>query len=195
MRRWSFDVRVEPIEKLKILTRLDRSELNDYIEALYSDRDIVTAKLDAMLTENLRTDFSYDWQRSIKTLEGEISKDKQHRLSLSANYSFARMLNLNFRASRNISSDRGNDNNLSGALSYMENGFRSSIRYSRASSAIRSLSLSRDGRRTTQTLSVTLDQELSQDTDLSLSYESRFGSTELGKRGTRRISFRVNSRL
>jgi len=195
MRQVSFDMRVKPMEKLQILARLNQSELDDFINELRNDRNGVTARLEAMLTENFRTDLSYDWQKSIKRLEGEVDKDNQHRLSLSNNYSFARILNVNFKISRNMSSERGSDNQFSGALSYVEDRFRSSLRYSRTSSPVRSSSLEQGGRRTTQTFAITLDQEVNQDTDLSLNYESRFVGTALGSRGTRRISFRVSSRL
>ncbi|MFC1719121.1 hypothetical protein ACFL6S_36045 [Candidatus Poribacteria bacterium] len=198
VRQRSFNIRVEPLEKLRISMLLNQSELNDYIELLYNDRDVVTTSFEAMLTENLRTNFSYNWQRSIKILEGETSRDTQNQLSLVTNYSFIRMLNLNFRASRNIIRDRGDSNNLSGMLSYTEYGFRSSIRYSRSSSAVTSLAQdgqTQEGRRTTQTFSITLDQQIGQKTNLYLSYESRSGGTALGKSGSRRISFRVDSRF
>lgn len=194
-RRKSFSVRLKPIERLQVLTRLDQSRLVDYINNLYNDRDLVTTRLEARLTENLRTDLNYDWQRSIRTLENKEEKDSQNRVGLNVNYSFARMLNLNFRVSSNISNIRGSSAQTSGALSYVEDRFRFSLRYSRTSSSIVSSSLEQAGQRTTRTFTADLNQEIGQDTDLSLTYQSRSGSTGLGNRRTRRISFRVNSRL
>ncbi len=194
-RRKSFSMRLKPIEMLQILTRLDQSRLVDYTNGLYNNRDLVTTRLEARLTENFRADLNYDWQRSIRTLENAEEKDSQNRVGLNANYSFARMLNLNFRVSSNISNIRGSSAQTSGALSYVEDRFRFSLRYSRTSSSIVSSSLEQAGQRTTRTFTADLNQEIGQDTDLSLTYQSRSGSTELGNRGTRRISFRVNSRL
>ncbi len=203
IRRMSFDMIAEFIERLEFSTRLDLSELTDFINALYNDRNSVTTKLETTLTDNLRADFSYDWQKSVKEFEGEVDRDKQHRLGLTANYSFARMLNLNLGVSKSISSLWGSDTRSSGALNYVESRARISLRYDRASSPVRSALLTQEGsssplreeRRTTQTFTAAFDYEVGESTDLSLSYQGRIGSTGLGDRATRRISFRLSSRF
>ncbi len=195
IRRNSFDIHADPRNWLKILTRLDRSKLTDFVNELDNDRDSVTVEARTTVTENLRADMSYNWQKSIKRFEEELDVDRQHRLGVNFGYSFARMLNLNFRVNRNISRARGSDTTTSVAISYVEERSRLGIRYNRASSPVKSSSLIEEGRRVAQTFATTFSYEVNQNTELSLIYQGRIGSTGSGSSGEKRISFRLTARF
>ena len=106
LRRNSFDLRTEPIEGLQISLRVDLSRAEDFVDGFYSysNRNNVTTKLEAMPTRNFRTDISYDWEKFSRRLKDINDAESRHRVAFAANYSFARMLNFNFRSGINISS-------------------------------------------------------------------------------------------
>lgn len=196
LRRDSFGVRVEPIEHLLISSRLSLSRTTNFATGLHSDRKNVLTRLEAIPTRNLRTNISYDWQRSAKELADIIDRDTQHRLTLDVDYSFARMLNVNFRSSRSISSAWEGSTTLSTfGLRYLVDESHISLRYNRATNPGRSSALVQVRRRTTQSFTVDFGQRIGRDLDLSLGYESRLSGRESGHRGSRRVSFRVNVRF
>jgi len=149
--------------------------------------------LEAMLTENFRTDISYDWQKSGKRSGDIIDEEIQHRLTFTGNYSFARTLDLYFRSSKSMSSSWEGSTTLTNVgVSYSKDESHVSFRYNRASNPGRSLSLLGEKQWTTQTFILDFDQEVGQDADMSLSYESQLGRKQVGHREAKRISFRLN---
>jgi hypothetical protein len=196
LRRDSFDLRTEPIEGLRFSSRLDLSESTNFDTGLRSHRSNLTTRLDAMLTENLRANMSHDWQKSTRKLERATEEETQHRIAFAADYSFVRMLNLNLRFGKGISSNpqRGTST-LACGLNYSTDESRVSFRYSRTASPGRGTSPSRQEPRITQFITVDFNQEVGQNTSLFLSYEDRLGKGESSYRGTKSISFRMNIRF
>lgn len=194
--RNSFDLRAEPLEGLGILSRLSLSRSTDFATGLHSDRNSVTTRLEALLTENFRADISHDWQKSRRRSVDVTDRETQHRLTFDGRYSFARVLDLNFKYSKSMSNQwKGGTTRSAWGLSYSMDESHVSLRYNRSSSPNRSPSLSGEQQWTTQTFTVDLNQEVGRDTNLSLSYEGRLGGRQFGRRGSKRILFNVNIRF
>ncbi len=181
----SFDFRMEPIEGLQLLSRLDLSKSENLVSGVNNSRSNLTTSLEVMPTENLRTDVSYDWQRFNTISEDRIDKETQHRLMYTVNYFFFRMLDFDFRIGKSISSVReGSNDYLVCGLNYMlDESARMGLRYNRVSS----YPLSGEGRRVSGTLKIEFEQKVNQAT-LFLSYEDRFG----GYSEIKNLSFRIN---
>ena len=195
-RRNSFDLRAEILNGLQVSSRLDLSESENFVSGIISDRDSVTTRLEAMLTERFRSNIIYDWQKHRRRSGGEVEDETQHRVTLTGSYFFARMLNMDFRYSRSMSIE-WKDSSASSAfgIRYSIGESHFSLRYNQLSSPGRSDSLSDVGQRTTRTFTLAFDQEVGRNTDLTLSYEIWSGERQAGRRGTRRFSFRANTRF
>jgi len=185
-RKNSFDLRAEPIEGLRISSRLDLSKSTNFVTGLRNDRNNITTKLEAMPTRNFRTDISYDWLKFNSTLRDVINEETQHRVVFAANYYCARMLNFNLRSSKDIFSQEDGTTFLTYGLNYLRNASYINFRYNRVNRPDRNTS-SLEKRRTTRTLTVEFGQKIGRDTNLRLSCESR--------KDTKRISFCVNIRF
>lgn len=195
LRRDSFDLRAEPIRGLRILSRLNVSESDNLANRIRNDRNNMMTELEAMLTDNLRTNAGYEWQNSKRISRNVTEEENLHRIALGANYSFARILDLNLRYSRGIYTEVEEDTDLlSCALSFSADKSHISLRYSQTSRLARSLPL-QGTQWTTRVVAVQFEQELSRDATMFLGYDSRFGRREFEQRRTKRVSFRMNIRF
>ena len=195
LKRNTFDLRAEPIEGLRMTSRLDLSTSEDFVTGFFSDRNGVTTILEATPTEDIRTEISYDWQAFSRSSEDIVEEEVQQRVVFAIDYSFVRILNLNLRVSKDISSEReGGTTSLSYGLNYLTADSYVNIRYSRFSSLEGISSLQQENRSTTRAFRVELGQGVGRDTDVRLSYESQFSDRALA-RGIRRISVSVSARF
>ncbi len=198
LRRSSSGMQIEFIDGLQFSSRLDQSKSTNFVTGLRSDRRNTTGRLEAVLTQNFTTDVSYDRLKSSRESEGAIDEEIRHRMTLAGRYSFARMLDLNFTYSREMSSMWEGSTTISNCgLSYSEDKSHVSVRYGRVSSPGRSSLLSA-GRWATQSLAIDFDQEVGQNTNLTFSYDSRSSREQLGYTGYgggKRFSFRMNIRF
>ena len=195
-RRNSFDLRAEILNGLQVSSRLDLSESENFVSGIISHRNSVTTRLEAMLTERFRSNIIYDWQKHRRRSGDEADRETQHRVTLTGSYLFARMLNMDFRYSRNISVEWKDSGSSSAfGIRYSIGESHVSLRYNQLSSPGRSSSLSDVGQRTARTFTLAFDQEVGRNTDLTLSYEIWSGERQSDHRGTRRFSFRANTRF
>ncbi len=196
LRRSSFDLRAEPIEGINVISRIDSSESTNFVSDLRNSRNNVVTRLEAIPTANLRTEVSYDWQRSSRWSRGRTDDETQHTLAFDLNYSFIRMLDLNLRYSKNISTAwEGSTNSLTYGINYQRDGSNISIRYSKTESPeIDPLSLRRK-LSATNIFTSEIRQEISRGNYLSLRYETRSDNRQFGPGKTTRISFQGNLRF
>jgi len=196
LRRNSFDISAWLLDGLQVSSYLDLSESSNLISGIVSDRDSVITKLAAVLTDNFRTDVSYDWQNSSRRSGTVFDDETQHRITLAGSYSFARMLNLNFSHSRSISSAWEGDTILTNCgLSYSKDESQVSFRYNQMTRPGSSTSISGEQQWTTRTFTISFDQQLGRNADLTLSYENHSGARQFAYSGTDRFSFRLNTRF
>jgi hypothetical protein len=196
LKRNSFDLRAELIEGLRLKSRIDLSKSEDFVSGFYSVRNNVTTILEVMPTMNLRTDISYDWQQFSRRLRDISDEEVRHRVAFAVNYSFARILNVNLRSGKDISSEwDGNTTFLNGGLNYLQDGSYINLRYNRVSRLVINPSSLQERKWITRALTVELGQEVGRNTDLRLSYESRLSDRAFGYRGMKRISCRANIRF
>jgi len=188
LRRNSFDLRAEPIEGLRISSRLDLSESTDFVSGFRNDRNNITTKLEAIPTGNLRADISYDWLKFSSILRDAINEEVRRRVAFAVNYYFARTLNFNFRSSKDIFGKwEDSATFLTCGLNYLRDSSYLNLRYNRVSRPGRNTLSLRENKWITRTLTVEFGQKIGRDTNLRLSYESR--------REMKRISFFVNIRF
>lgn len=192
----SFEFFLEPIEGLKFSSRLNLSNSNDLVSEYRSDRDNITVGLEAMPTMNLRTNVSYDWQRTDTRAISQSDKEIQHRVESDVYYSFNSWLNLNLSYNKSIYSELGgSDNFLRCEFICTRDKSNLSFLYSRSGGSYKSSLSLYERQEITQSFTILLDQEINQNTTLSLDYESQINDRELNYRVINKFTFRVNIRF
>ena len=183
-----FYLRAEPIEGLRLLSRLHLSQSEDFVSGLRNHRNNVITTLEATPTGNVRTSISHDWKK--------FNEEVHHQVIFSINYPLARMLKFSLRYGKNISSEwEGSTTFLNCGLNYFSNGSYINLRYNRASRPNRSSWSPVEKQSTTQTFTVDFSQKVGRNNDLRLSYQSRISDGDFSYRNAKRISFRANIRF